>query len=56
MVTHFITLDGYVFVPLAVESFGQLGKEAARFLNELGNVAAADGCASTDAFVRISLF
>ena len=39
-------------MPLAVESFGRLGKEAARFLNDLGDVAAADGCASKEAFVR----
>ena len=37
-------------MPLDVESFGRLGKEAARFLNDL---AAADGCASKDTFVRI---
>ena len=43
---------GYEFVPLAVESFGRLGKEAARLLNDLGDVA-ADGCASKDTFVRI---
>jgi hypothetical protein len=43
---------GYEFVPLAVESFGRLGKDAARFLNDLGDVAAADGCASKEAFVR----
>ena len=46
---------GYEFVPLAVESFGRLGKEAARFLDDLGDVAAADGCASKDTFVRIVL-
>ena len=39
-------------INLAVESFGRLGKEAARFLNDLGDVAAADGCASREAFVR----
>ena len=40
-------------MPLAVESFGWLGKEAARFLNDFGDVAPADGCASKDAFIRI---
>ena len=43
----------YKLVPLAVEYFGRHGKEAARFLNDLGDVAAANGCASYDAFVRI---
>ena len=31
-------------VPLTVESFGRLGKEEARFLNDRGDVAAEDGC------------
>ena len=44
---------GYAFVPLAVESLGRLGKEAARFFNDLGDVAAVDGCVSKDTFVRI---
>ena len=43
----------YQFVPLAVDSFGRLGKEAARFLDDVGDVAAADSCASKDTFVRI---
>ena len=36
---------GYEFVPLALESFGCLEKKAAHFLNDLGGVSAADGCA-----------
>ena len=40
-------------MPLAVDSFGRLGKEAARFLDDVGDVAAADSCASKDTFVRI---
>ena len=43
---------GYEFVLWAVESFGRLQKEAARLLNDLGDVAAADGCASKDTFAR----
>ena len=43
---------GYEFLPLAGESFGRLGKDASRFLNDLGEVAASDGCASKSAFVR----
>ena len=42
-----------MIVPLAVEFSGRLGKEAAQFLNDLGDVAAADSCASKDTFVRI---
>ena len=43
---------GYEFLPLAGESFGRLGKDASRFLYDLGEVAASDGCASKSAFVR----
>ena len=43
----------YEFLPLAVESFGLLGKEVARFRNDLGDIAAVDGCASKTSFVRI---
>ena len=46
---------GYDFVPLATESFGRLGKAAARFLSDLGEVAARDGRASKGAFVRSAL-
>ena len=47
MFEKFSAAAGYEFVPLDVEPFGRLGKEAARFLNDLGDVAAADS------FVRI---
>ncbi len=45
---------GYDFVPLAVESFGRLGRAASRFLSELGDVASAgaNGLVSRAAFVR----
>ena len=43
---------GYEFLPLAGESFGRLGKDASRFFNDLGEVAASDGCAPKSAFVR----
>ena len=43
---------GYDFVPLATETFGRLGKAAARFLSDLGEFAAGDGRASKAAFVR----
>ena len=39
-------------MPWAGESFERLGKDAVRFLNALGDVAASDGCASKSAFVR----
>ena len=42
----------YEFLLLAGESFGRLGKDAARFLHDLGAVTASDGCASNSAFVR----
>ena len=31
---------GYTFVPLSMESYGRLEKEAARFLGKLGDIAA----------------
>ena len=43
---------GYEFLPLAGESFGRLGKDASCFLNDLGEVAASDGCSSKSAFLR----
>ena len=43
---------GYQFVPLAMESYGRLGSEAARFLDELGHVAAESGHVSKAASVR----
>ena len=43
---------GYEFLLLAGKSFKRLGKDASRFLNDLGEVAASDGCASKPAFVR----
>lgn len=45
---------GYQFVPLAMESYGRLGREAARFLGELGHVAAENGHITKAAFVRAS--
>ena len=48
----FVDSAGYAFLPLAGETFGRLGKDASRFLNDLGEVAASDGCASKSAFVR----
>ncbi len=43
---------GYEFVPLACESFGRMGRQAAGFLSQLGDVAAAGGRVSKSAFVR----
>ena len=43
---------GYEFLPVAGESFRRLGNDAARFLNDLGEVAASDGCTSKSAKVR----
>ena len=43
---------GYEFLLLTGESFGRLGKDAARFLSDLVDVAASDGRASKIAFVR----
>ena len=43
---------GYEFLLLAGESFGRLGEEAARFLSDLVEVAASDGCSSNSAFVK----
>ena len=48
----FVDGSGYEFLPLAGVSFGRLGKDAARFLNDLGEVAALNGCASNSDFVR----
>ena len=44
---------GYELVPLPVESFGRSRKEEARFLDDLGEVATANACASKAAFVRM---
>ncbi len=44
--------DGYSFVPLAMETYGTLGHEAARFLTELGDAVAANGRVSKEKFVR----
>ena len=43
---------GYGLLLLAGESFRRLGKEAACFLSDLGEVAAYDSCVSKSAFVR----
>ena len=43
---------GYTFVPLAMESYGRLGTEAARFLGKLGDIAAQEGRVTKAAFVR----
>ena len=43
---------GYDFVPLAMESYGRLGREASRFLSDLGDIAASDGRLRKAAFVR----
>ena len=51
---RFVDGTSYKFVPLAVESFGWLKKLAAHFLNDLGGVAAADGCTLNAVFVWIS--
>ena len=49
---QFSTGEGYEFVPLAIESKGRLGREASRFLSELGDIAASDGRVGKGAFVR----
>ena len=43
---------GFDFVPFALESFGRLGRDASRFLSELGSAAEANGRVSKAAFVR----
>ena len=48
----FVDVAGYVFLPLAGESFRRLGKEAARFLSDLSKVAASDVLASKSAFLK----
>ena len=40
---RFVLGAGYDFVPLAMESYGRLGREASRFLSDLGDIAASDG-------------
>ena len=42
---------GYNFVPLAMESCGYLRREAARFLSDLGDIAATDGRVCEATFV-----
>ena len=42
----------HTFVPLAMESYGRLGKEAARFLGKLGDIAAQEDRVTKAAFVR----
>jgi hypothetical protein len=42
----------YEFVPLVAESYGRLGVEAARFLSQLGDIAAEGGKVSKELFVR----
>ena len=39
-------------MPLAMESYGRLGREASRFLSDLGDIAASDGRLRKAAFVR----
>ena len=34
---------GYAFLPLAMESYGRLGRDASCFLFGLGDIAASDG-------------
>ena len=43
---------GYDFVPLAMESHGRLGREASRFLSDLGDIAASDGRSRKAALVQ----
>ena len=40
------------FVPFAVETFGYMGKEAVKFVNRLGDIAAESGRIPKGAFVR----
>ena len=40
------------FVPFAVETFGYMGKEAVKFVNRLGDIAAESGSIPKRAFVR----
>ena len=40
------------FVPFAVETSGHMGKEAVKFVNRLGDIAAESGCIPKGAFVR----
>ena len=43
---------GYEFLPLADKCFGRLGRELARLLSDLSEVAAFDGCARKSAIMR----
>ena len=43
---------GFDFIPLATETFGRLGREASRFLSDLGDIAAENGRVSKGSFVR----
>jgi hypothetical protein len=43
--------SGYEFVPLAAETYGQLGAQGSRFLSQVADIAAAGGV-SKAAFVR----
>ena len=40
------------FVPFAVETCGYMGKEAVKFVNRLGDIAAESGRIAKGAFVR----
>ena len=42
----------FSFVPFAVETCGYMGKEAVRFVNRLGDIAAESGRILKGAFVR----
>ena len=44
--------SAFEFIPLAVESYGRLGSAAARFLSELGDLAAEGTQVSKAAFIR----
>ena len=42
--------NGYTFVPISVETFGQLGKPAMELINKLAATAAAGGAVGKGAF------
>ena len=44
--------DAFRFVPFAVETCGYTGKEAVKFVNRLGDIAAESGRIPKGAFVR----
>ena len=51
-VTFVSTICICLYVPLGMESYGRLGREASRFFSDLGDVAASDGRLCKATFVQ----